>query len=241
MSEDDVPDPKSGPLAALRWFWHTDREHAVYAREFLKSAGTVALLGLVLFLVSGIWPPMVAVESGSMEPQMERGDLVFVMEEHRFSGDGVVEGTGVVPYQNGKQTGYTEFNDYGDVIIYSQPGHRKPPIIHRAMFWVESGENWYDDANEEYLRAESCSELQHCPAPHAGFITKGDNNPYYDQETFAKPVKPSWIRGTAELKIPWLGNIRLALSSLVLSKDLLLAGVGGSLGFVGLLGRESTN
>ena len=30
--------------------------------------------------------PMVAIESPSMEPHMERGDLVFLMEEHRFAG-----------------------------------------------------------------------------------------------------------------------------------------------------------
>jgi hypothetical protein len=48
----------------------------------------------------------VAVESGSMVPNMEEGDLVFVMEEHRFAGPGAVEDTGVVPSAVGAETDY---------------------------------------------------------------------------------------------------------------------------------------
>ncbi|GKZ13081.1 Signal peptidase I-like protein [Haladaptatus sp. T7] len=29
--------------------------------------------------------------------------------------------------------------------------------------------------------ADDCEELPNCPAPHAGFITKGDHNGEYDQ------------------------------------------------------------
>jgi len=31
-----------------------------------------------------------------MQPNMQKGDLIFVVEEGRFSGDAAVEGTGVV-------------------------------------------------------------------------------------------------------------------------------------------------
>ncbi|MFB9805374.1 hypothetical protein ACFFQF_08330 [Haladaptatus pallidirubidus] len=62
--------------------------------------------------------------------------------------------------------------------------------------------------------ADSCQELLNCPAPHAGFITKGDANDAYDQVVpISEPVKPSWIRGTAEVKIPWLGHVRLFFAS----------------------------
>jgi len=81
------------------------------------------------------------------------------------------------------------------------------------MFWVEDGENWYDEANEQYLRADDCDELANCPAPHAGFITKGDNNGEYDQaRRISTVVKPDWVRGTAEVRIPWLGWVRLYFS-----------------------------
>ncbi len=217
--EDETSDSGSergegGLLARARWFMNTDEEWVVFVREVFSSLAVVAIVGLVLFAVSGLWPPMVAIESPSMEPHMERGDLVFLMEEHRFAGGAAYEGTGVVTYQAGAAAGYSEFGEYGDVIVYQPDGNGgETPIIHRARFWVNASENWYDEADEEYLGgADSCEELTNCPAPHGGFITKGDNNPAYDQvgaDPISSPVKPEWVTGTAEFKIPWLGRIRL--------------------------------
>jgi len=82
------------------------------------------------------------------------------------------------------------------------------------MLYVESGENWYGRADSDAIAtASDCTELAHCPAPHAGFITKGDNaatNSNYDQATArSSVVRPRWVVGTAELRIPGLGWIRL--------------------------------
>ncbi|WP_435155975.1 S26 family signal peptidase [Haladaptatus sp. DFWS20] len=217
-SSDDVRDTGpdgSGLVSWLRWFRHTDNGTVVFVREMLESAAVVVAIGLVLFAVSGVWPPMVAVESGSMEPQMERGDLIFIMDESRFVPSAAQDGTGIVTYQQGAKTGYKSFNQPGDVIIYRPDGSTyETPIIHRARFWVDEGENWYGKANPAYLGgADNCDELPNCPAPHAGFITKGDNNGAYDQVVrISEPVKPEWIRGTAEVKIPWLGHVRLFFS-----------------------------
>ncbi|WP_227353423.1 S26 family signal peptidase [Haladaptatus salinisoli] len=212
------PPTDAGPAELLRWLRTTDEEPVAFVRDVLNTVLWVVAIGLVLFAVSGVWPPMVAVESGSMEPQMERGDLVFVMDEGRLAGDGSHADTGVVTYRAGERSGYQSFNDYGDVIIFAPDGNaRETPIIHRAMFWVESGENWYDEANPAYIAgASNCRELANCPAPHAGFITKGDDNAGYDQVGFAPhsgPVKPSWVVGKAKLRIPWLGWIRLSLAA----------------------------
>jgi len=204
----------TGPLALIGRFRRSDHEAVVFVRELLSSAAIVVAIGLLLFAVSGVWPPMVAIESGSMEPQMYKGDLVFVMDEHRLAPDAAHAGTGIVTYRAGAEAGYSKFNNPGDVIIYMQDGEAdRTPIIHRAMFWVEDGENWYDEANKQYLRADSCDELANCPAPHAGFITKGDNNGEYDQaRRISTVVKPDWVRGTAEVRIPWLGWVRLYFS-----------------------------
>ena len=206
----------TGPLALVRRFRSSDNEVVVFVREVLSSAGIVVAIGLLLFAISGVWPPMVAIESGSMEPHMEKGDLVFIMEEGRLAPAAAQQGTGVVGYQVGKEAGYKSFNDYGDVVVYKPDGSEyATPIIHRARFWVEEGENWYDEADQEYIQVENCEQLTNCPAPNAGFITKGDANPYYDQANgmeISDPVKPSWIRGTAELRIPWLGWVRLKFS-----------------------------
>ncbi len=218
----DGSEAPSGVVGWLRWFWTTDESPAVYVRDVVTSVGAVLLVGLLLFAISGIWPPMVAIESGSMEPNMERGDLVFVMSEDRFVPDAAPThdgaSTGVVPADRAAEIGYTEFNRPGDVIVFRRDGSGgATPVIHRAMLWVEDGENWYDRADPEAIGdADSCEALRYCPAPHAGFITKGDNdvtNAHYDQVTgLSAPVRPAWVVGTAEFRIPYLGNIRLLLS-----------------------------
>ncbi|MUV89610.1 S26 family signal peptidase [Halapricum sp. CBA1109] len=184
----------------------------LYVYDLLSSVVIVALIGGLLFTASGVWPPMVAVESGSMNPEMERGDLVYVMETERFAGPDAE--AGVVTAAAGEENGYERFAAPGDVIVFEPGGDsRTTPIIHRAMFWVEAGENWYDRADESAVNGDSCREIRNCPAPHAGFITKGDANRGYDQVTQGRtgPVKPEWVIGTAELYVPYLGQIRLGV------------------------------
>jgi len=184
-----------------------------YAFDIASSVLIVVLIGALLFATSGVWPPLVAIESASMEPHIDTGDLVFVMDEQRFPGPGATGDSGIVPARAGEETGYRMFEGYGDVVIYEPDGNGEAtPIIHRAMFWVENGENWYDRADPAAIgNADSCEELANCPAPHAGFITKGDNNQRYDQvgSQFSGPVKPEWVIGTAEYGVPGLGQVRL--------------------------------
>ncbi|WP_254279552.1 S26 family signal peptidase [Haloarcula marina] len=182
----------------------------VYVTDIVGSAGAVLLVGLLLFTVSGVWPPLVAIESPSMDPHIEKGDLVFVMEEHRFPGPDAQYG--VVTADDGD--GYVRFEQPGDVIVYAPDGNtRATPIIHRAMLYVEADEDWYDRADPGAIGgADNCAQLTNCPAPHAGFITKGDSNGRYDQvgvSPISDPVKPSWVVGTAEWRVPFLGEIRL--------------------------------
>jgi signal peptidase len=222
MSGDDPSADDSdgdGALAPLRRFWTVEEGPLVFVRDILSSAAMVLLVAGILFGVSGVWPPMVAVKSGSMNPHMHKGDLVFVTAEERFAGQAAVEGTGVVTNRAGKQAGYQKFGAAGDVIVYRPDNDtRKDPIIHRAMFYVQKGENWYGKANDNHVRANSCRELVNCPAPNEGFITKGDNpesNAYYDQARgMTRPVKPSWVEAKAMVRIPALGWIRLEWSKL---------------------------
>jgi len=198
----------------------------VYVLDLVNSAGAVVLVGVLLLAISGLWPPLVAIESASMEPHIDTGDLVFVMDEDRFAGDGAHGETGVVTARVGAETGHTSFEGPGDVIVFAPDGDTgMTPVIHRAMFWVEAGENWYDKANPRYISADSCSELTNCPAESSGFVTKGDNNGGYDQvnglpscgQNGCEPVKKAWIVGTAEVRVPLLGNIRLQIQRALLA------------------------
>jgi signal peptidase len=163
-----------------------------FARDILWVVAVVGAIALILFLVSGTWPAVVAVESESMVPNMQVGDLVFVVAPDRF-GD-------LQTWEEGEQTGYAAFADhpdlqgrqpYGDVIVYRPNGADSVhPIIHRAI-------SWDDDA------------------AHPGYITKGDNNPIEDQQ-FAiegigtiEPVREEWVVGKALFALPLVGYIPL--------------------------------
>jgi len=204
----------------LRWAWTVDHGPVMYVREMLSTAVLVAAVGALLFALSGVWPPMVAVKSGSMEPHMSQGDLVFIVEDDRYTpADAGVAGTGVVPQRQAADRGYTKFGAAGDVVVYRRNGGAgRDPVIHRAMFYVGDGENWYDRADPEHLPdgVDSCAELTNCPAPNEGFITKGDNpvsNRYYDQaQGLSAPAHPSWVEGKAMVRVPLLGWIRLKLA-----------------------------
>ncbi|MWV41826.1 S26 family signal peptidase [Natrialba sp. INN-245] len=203
----------------VRWFLGTEDGTVVFVRDILSSVAIVAVIALILFGISGIWPPLVAVESGSMEPNMERGDLVFVVDDDRFVGDEAVDGTGVVTLENGENGDHEKFGQAGDVVVFKPDGSdHRTPIIHRAHFWVDEGENWVDTkAENEYVGDATCAEVPTCPAPHDGFVTKGDANSGYDQYRGGAQtdvVSPDWVTGKAMIRVPWLGHVRLFFDSL---------------------------
>jgi signal peptidase len=152
------------------------------AKSLAEALLIVAIIVSVAYAATGTWRIGFAVESGSMEPNMRVGDLIFVQAPFR---------TNITTYEAGKMLNYTSFNNYGDVIIYRPNGFSSAtPIIHRAMYWVEKGEEMPDGK----------------PAPHAGYITKGDNNPFPDQPMLGvEPVKPEWVIAVARVRIPYLG------------------------------------
>jgi len=205
-----VPDPSDRPIL---WYLRTERPLVVASRDVLSSVLLVTVLGLALFAVSGVWPPLVAVESGSMEPNMERGDLVLVVEQDRFSSS-LADEHGIVTAAAASGTEHEQFGQPGSVIVYRPNGEDGTPIIHRVAFAVEQDDNWVAMADPAHLGpVDECTDVASCPADYDGYITRGDANAQYDQIAGQSTiVKPSWIRGRAVSRTPYLGCIRLALS-----------------------------
>ncbi|AUV82970.1 S26 family signal peptidase [Salinigranum rubrum] len=179
--------------------------------ERLRSVAPALAVLLVFSLVlaaSGVWPPFVAVESGSMEPHLERGDLVYVTATERFAPP-----SGAPVATHAAAAEYRRLGARGDVLVFDSPSH-EGLVIHRAHLRVDRGENWYDEADSEYLPAsvDSCRELAHCPAPHDGYVTKGDANDYYDQAGGMAVVREAWITGKGQAAVPWIGHLRLLLA-----------------------------
>ncbi len=177
-------------LEKIRKFYHSDNFWAGLFRDVVFVLAVVAIFSSASQIIFGLWTPMVAVESESMVPHIQIGDIIFMQSAER---------TGIVTQNDGKQNGYTSFEDYGDVILYKPFGRvDKTPIIHRAMYYVEKGEPMWSGGP---------------PAPHAGYITKGDHNPSYDQKgsiSYLQPVKKEWITGVARIsRVPLLGCISL--------------------------------
>jgi signal peptidase len=198
----------------LQRFIRPETEVGKLFRDVTVTIVTVSTIFLIIFVISGVWPPFVTVTSGSMEPEMSRGDLILLELTTADSPPGGYGDTGIVPVDRAESAGHTAFGDPGDVIIYRPDGSTsETPIIHRAHFWVDEGEDWYERANPEFLGgAIDCTELANCPAPNAGFVTKGDANQVYDQAlAFSTPVEPDWIIAEANFRIPYIGWIRIIL------------------------------
>jgi signal peptidase len=101
------------------------------ARDLLWIVAVVGGIALALFLICGTWPAVVTIESQSMVPHMNVGDLVIVVQKDRY---GSFE-----TWVEGKNSGKMMFGDYGDVIIYKPNGLTTiHPIIHRAIQYVDT-------------------------------------------------------------------------------------------------------
>ena len=119
------------------------------AKDVGLALGSVLLVFLVTFAYSGNWPPMVVIESGSMEHSdnplykepgfthigtIDTGDLAVVKEAKKSD---------IVTYLQGKKTDYKKYGDYGDVIVYYKNGisaTRVPkPLFRRlAKCWCKT-------------------------------------------------------------------------------------------------------
>jgi signal peptidase len=134
-----------------------------------------------------------------MDPHMKIGDLVLVVQKDRYGA--------FQTWSDGLTSGFIKYEEPGDVIIYKPNGLTNVhPIIHRAIQYVEAG-------NVSEIKGRKLAS--NFTAPHAGYITWGDNNPAPDQLVSypgigtPEPVKEEWIVGKSLFAIPIVGYLPL--------------------------------
>ncbi|MFQ5907339.1 MAG: hypothetical protein ACE5JE_00705 [Thermoplasmata archaeon] len=108
-----------------------------FLRDLAVAFLLVAIVFAALFAFARTWPPMVVVESGSMQHSntesllgvVDTGDIVVVQTApHRQD---------VATYAQGRAAGYTTYGDFGDVIVFQDPdGPAGRWIIHRALLFL---------------------------------------------------------------------------------------------------------
>lgn len=154
-------------------------------------------------LLTGSLSPFVTLTSDSMEPNLETGETVVVVEpsEALLAPEMITTAAEARSQSNPDTT----FGSYGDVIVY-QPNSQNLSIVHRVQFEVSEGDRWVDRINEDpqYATNHSCESAQYCPAPHDGYITAGDNNPTYDQLDGYQPVTDEQITGVVKYRVPFV-------------------------------------
>lgn len=190
-------------------FWRSEEQIPSAVREIVSVLVTVGAVVAVLLIVCGTWPAIVTIESESMVPHMNVGDLVLVVAADRYGN--------LQSLEEGNVSGYEKFEMPGDVIIYRPNGNTElHPIIHRAMTWVEEGDQ---------VTITAGMRTMNYTAPHAGYITKGDNNPVIDQVGWSnyrnlggpiEPVKKEWIIGKAMYSVPLIGYLPLNIVPVII-------------------------
>ena len=178
-------------------------------KDVIIAVVVVIVIFLSLYAYTQVWPPLVVIESGSMQHgdlshigTIDTGDIVLVKKI--YSADDVVS------YVEGRMKGYKTYGEYGDVIIYRCHGEL---IIHRAIVYLYwNGHQWkirgfengkypsWLHVTRDYITIENVGykhkniviDLQRLDPNEVGkegFITMGDHNlaqygpSAYDQST----------------------------------------------------------
>ncbi len=165
-------------------------------KDVIISIIIVVVIFLSLYAYAQTWPPMVVIESGSMQHgdlshigNIDTGDMVIVKKV--YSADDVVS------YVEGRMKGYETYGDYGDVLIYKCHGEL---IIHRAIVYLHwNGKEWkirgFENGNypqwlhvtKDYITIDNVGyenkkivinlqKLNPNVVGKDGFITMGDHN-----------------------------------------------------------------
>ncbi|MDP8012095.1 MAG: hypothetical protein ACP5F1_01400 [Thermoplasmata archaeon] len=103
-------------------------------KSIIIAISVILIIFAGLYLYAGNWPPVTIIESSSMQHGdhftwgvINTGDIVIQKKVTNISQ--------IITYVQGRESGYTSYGDYGNVILY-QPYPGATPVIHRAIFYI---------------------------------------------------------------------------------------------------------
>lgn len=140
------------------------------AKDVIIALIIVIIIISSIYIYTGNWPPVVVVESDSMQHSddesslsvIDTGDLVLVKS--------IESEKDVITYMKGKRIDHETYSEYGDVLIYRKNGYTdSTPVIHRALIWLE-----YNETSNSF----DAPELKHHDTPEEWQVLGGENRWY---------------------------------------------------------------
>ncbi|MFQ6068813.1 MAG: S26 family signal peptidase [Candidatus Bathyarchaeia archaeon] len=145
--------------------------------------------------------PLLAVASGSMEPNLYRGDLIIVQGISDFSELHV----GLYTFPNG-----TLNPNPGEAVVYYHPESDRPPPIYLPIAGTEA-----------HLIVHRAVEKNQLENGTWEFETKGDASWGSSYDPWG-PIRQDLIVGKVVGKVPWLGHIPLFMHENPISATLII-------------------
>jgi len=187
--------PNKGPSRTNR---RPKRSSAfLFARDAGVAFAIVVLILITMYAYTGLWPPLVVVESDSMMHgedntshigTIDTGDLVLVRA--------ATEASDIKTYMDGYISGHKTYGDFGGVVIYKPGGtDSRTPIIHRAIIYLE-----YDRDNSCY-RAYSLLGLAK-NTPDAKWATQDEDDTWSRLTSRLYIFHVGWDDVTVSIDIP---------------------------------------
>src|SRR5438094_4051211 len=104
-------------------------------RDLLVAAIIVVVFLAAIYAYARVWPPLVVVESASMQHASQESFLGVIDTGDMVFQQAAATRADVVTYLEGRASGYSTYGDYGDVIIFRRPSSATP-VIHRAIMYI---------------------------------------------------------------------------------------------------------
>ncbi len=133
--DEEEEDEEEKPFTSAAW-------------DIIKDVAIAFIIVIIIissiYIYTGNWPPVVVVESDSMQHSdtesflgvIDTGDLVLVKA--------IESRSDVVTYMQGVRTGHETYGEPGDVLIYKKNGFPQSevtPVIHRALLSLRYNES----------------------------------------------------------------------------------------------------